>query len=406
LNTEFFVARRLSSLKKGSFSRPIVAVSIASVALGIAIMIVSVAILTGFQMQIREKVSGFNGHIRITRFNENDSFEPTPLSSRQPFLKDIRNIQGVQHIQVFATKPGIIKTKEQIQGVMFKGAGRDFDWDFFKNKLIAGTLPSWSDTLKGAEVLISGSLAKLLSIQKGDEMRMYFVSGNVTLGRKLKVSGMYSTGLEELDKLYVVGDIRQIIKLNGWKEDEVGGFEVFLNDFNDVERIGQEIYRMIGFDLDATTILQQYPQIFDWLSLQDVNVMIILSLMVVVSAITMIATLLILIIERTATIGILKALGMKNRSIRKIFLYNSLKIIGYGLLWGNLTGLTLCLIQQKTGMVTLPEESYYVSVAPIYFDWINILLINAGCMIITFSMLLVPSYIITRINPVSAIRFN
>jgi len=289
---------------------------------------------------------------------------------------------------------------------MFKGAGRDFDWDFFKNKLIAGTLPSWSDTLKGAEVLISGSLAKLLSIQKGDEMRMYFVSGNVTLGRKLKVSGMYSTGLEELDKLYVVGDIRQIIKLNGWKEDEVGGFEVFLNDFNDVERIGQEIYRMIGFDLDATTILQQYPQIFDWLSLQDVNVMIILSLMVVVSAITMIATLLILIIERTATIGILKALGMKNRSIRKIFLYNSLKIIGYGLLWGNLTGLTLCLIQQKTGMVTLPEESYYVSVAPIYFDWINILLINAGCMIITFSMLLVPSYIITRINPVSAIRFN
>lgn len=406
MNTEFFVARRLSSLKKGSFSRPIVAVSIASVALGIAIMIVSVAILTGFQMQIREKVSGFNGHIRITRFNENDSFEPTPLSSRQPFLKDIRNIQGVQHIQVFATKPGIIKTKEQIQGVMFKGAGRDFDWDFFKNKLIAGTLPSWSDTLKGAEVLISGSLAKLLSIQKGDEMRMYFVSGNVTLGRKLKVSGMYSTGLEELDKLYVVGDIRQIIKLNGWKEDEVGGFEVFLNDFNDVERIGQEIYRMIGFDLDATTILQQYPQIFDWLSLQDVNVMIILSLMVVVSAITMIATLLILIIERTATIGILKALGMKNRSIRKIFLYNSLKIIGYGLLWGNLTGLTLCLIQQKTGMVTLPEESYYVSVAPIYFDWINILLINAGCMIITFSMLLVPSYIITRINPVSAIRFN
>lgn len=406
MNTEFFVARRLSSLKKGSFSRPIVAVSIASVALGIAIMIVSVAILTGFQMQILEKVSGFNGHIRITRFNENDSFEPTPLSSRQPFLKDIRNIQGVQHIQVFATKPGIIKTKEQIQGVMFKGAGRDFDWDFFKNKLIAGTLPSWSDTLKGAEVLISGSLAKLLSIQKGDEMRMYFVSGNVTLGRKLKVSGMYSTGLEELDKLYVVGDIRQIIKLNGWKEDEVGGFEVFLNDFNDVERIGQEIYRMIGFDLDATTILQQYPQIFDWLSLQDVNVMIILSLMVVVSAITMIATLLILIIERTATIGILKALGMKNRSIRKIFLYNSLKIIGYGLLWGNLTGLTLCLIQQKTGMVTLPEESYYVSVAPIYFDWINILLINAGCMIITFSMLLVPSYIITRINPVSAIRFN
>jgi len=235
---------------------------------------------------------------------------------------------------------------------------------------------------------------------------MYFISGDNTLARKFMISGIYETGLEEFDKLYVIGDIHQIQKLNGWTPEQVGGFEILIKNFKDIDRLGLLVYQQIGFSLDASTIKQLYPQIFDWLDLQDINVLIILILMILVSSITMISTLLILILERTNMIGILKSLGMSNSSIRKVFLYNAVYIIGLGMLWGNIFGFVISLLQQKTGIMTLPQESYYMPVVPIYLNGWNILFLNIFTLVICYLMLILPSFIITRISPIKAIRFS
>jgi len=406
MSAESFIARRILSPDKTNFSHPIVRIAILSIALGMTVMFISIAILTGFQKQIREKVIGFGAHIQITRFDENSSFEPRPVSMMQPFYPGLEHVKGIRHIQVYANKAGIIKTKDQIQGVVLKGVGKDFDWSFFKDKIIAGTYFHVPDTGKTNEVLISKSLASLLKLNVNEDLRMYFISGSQTLGRKFHISGIFETGLEELDNMYVIGDIRHIQKLNSWSPEQVGGFEVLLDDFKDLDRMEKYIYRTIGFSLDAITIRQLYPQIFDWLDLQDINVLIILILMILVAGITMISTLLILILERTNMIGILKALGMRNRNIRKIFLYNAIYIIVTGLFWGNLAGVTLCLIQLKFGIITLPQESYYVSVVPVNLNILNIVLLNTGTLIVCLLMLLLPSYIVTRVSPVKAIRFD
>ena len=406
MNTELFIAGRMLSQSKSSFSRPFVRIAIIGVALGLIVMFVSIAILTGFQKQIREKVCGFAGQVRISHFEENTSFEPKPISANQDFLPRLKTMKGIRHIQVFATKTGIIKTKDQIEGVILKGVGSDYDWSFFNNKMIAGTHFTVSDTGKTNDVMISRSLSSLLRLKLHDDIRMYFISGEVTLARKFNISGIYETGLGEFDKLFIFCDIQHIRKLNNWGPDQVGGFEILINDFNDIDRMGIEIYRMIGFSLDAKTIRQLYPQIFDWLGLQDINVLIILVLMILVAGITMISTLLILILEQTNMIGILKTLGMKNRNIRKIFLYNAVYITGIGMLWGNVFGFLLCIVQQKYGVVPLPQESYYVSVVPVNLDALNILFLNAGTLVVCSLMLIIPSFIITRISPVRAIRFD
>jgi lipoprotein-releasing system permease protein len=405
LNIEYFIARRILSHDKANFSRPIVRIAILSIAVGLTVMFVAIAILTGFQKQIREKVSGFGAHIQISRYDENASMEARPISTRQDFLPYIAKTRGIKHIQVYATKAGIIKTKDQIQGIILKGIGNDFDPSFFSNKIIQGRMIRISDTGKTNDVLISKNLSDLLKIRLNDDLRMYFVSENTMLGRKFKVAGIYETGLEEFDKLYVLCDIRHIQRLNNWKPDEVGGFEITLDDFENIDQVGKYVYKRIGFSLDAKTIKQLYPQIFDWLDLQDINVLIILILMILVAGITMISTLLILILDRTNMIGILKSLGMSNTSVRKIFLLKAVYIIGQGLFWGNVIGFGLCLIQQKFGIITLPQESYYVSVVPININLMNILLLNGCTLAICFLMLIIPSFIIARISPVKAIRF-
>jgi len=406
LNTELFIARRILSRNKANFSRPVVRIAILSIGLGLTVMFVAVAILTGFQKEVREKVIGFGAHIKISHYDENSSLETKPISTHQDFYPSLETIKGIRHIQVYATKAGIIKTADQIQGIVLKGIGPDYDLTFFSNKIIAGHFPHLSDTGKTNDVLISKNLAALLKLRLNDDIRMYFISGTTTLGRKFHIAGIYETGLEEFDKVYVLCDIKHIQKLNNWQPDEVGGFEVILDNFNDLDKMGKYIYHKIGMTLDAKTIRDLYPQIFDWLDLQDINVLIILVLMVLVSGITMISTLLILILERTNMIGILKALGMPNGGIRRVFLINAAYIIGQGLFWGNLVGITLCIVQQKYGIITLPQESYYVSVVPVNLDGWNILLLNAGTVVVCIAMLLVPSYVTSRISPVRAIRFT
>lgn len=406
MNTEFFVARRIVSRNKGNFSRPVVIIAIVAITLGLTVMFVAIAILTGFQKEIREKVIGFGGHIQVSHFMENPSIESRPVEKNQKFLPVLKNTRGIRHIQVYGIKAGIIKTKDQIQGVVLKGIGSDFDWSFFQNKIKEGRRFIVTDTGKTNEVIISKALASLLKLNLNDGLRMYFISGDNTLARKFMISGIYETGLEEFDKLYVIGDIHQIQKLNGWTPEQVGGFEILIKNFKDIDRLGLLVYQQIGFSLDASTIKQLYPQIFDWLDLQDINVLIILILMILVSSITMISTLLILILERTNMIGILKSLGMSNSSIRKVFLYNAVYIIGLGMLWGNIFGFVISLLQQKTGIMTLPQESYYMPVVPIYLNGWNILFLNIFTLVICYLMLILPSFIITRISPIKAIRFS
>ncbi|MFH1298098.1 MAG: FtsX-like permease family protein [Bacteroidota bacterium] len=406
MNTEFFIANRMVSRTKANFSRPIVIIAIISIALGLSVMFLSIAILSGFQKEIREKVIGFGGHIQVTSFEENQSFEPKPIRKDQEFLPSLNNLKGIRHIQVFATKAGIIKTDDQIQGVVLKGVGSDFDWSFFNSKIREGRHFLATDTGRTDEVIISRKLCNLLNLKLNDDLKMYFIAGDHVLGRKFSIVGIYDTGLEEFDYMYVLGDIHHIRRLNRWEPGEVGGLEILIDDFNAIDRLGKAVYQSIGFNLDATTIKQMFPQIFDWLALQDINVLIILILMILVAGITMISTLLILILERTNTIGVLKALGMNNRSVRQIFLYQSVFIIGLGLLFGNIAGFGLALLQKSFGLITLPQESYYMAVVPIHLDGWNILMLNLGTLLVCYLMLIIPSMIITRITPIKAIRFN
>ena len=406
MNTDLFLARRMIKGSRGNYSRPVIRISILSIALSLTIMFVSIAILTGFQQEIRDKVIGFAGHIQVTRFSENTNLVPFPVEKQQAFLPALRHHPKIKYIQVYATKAGIIRTSGQIQGVVLKGVGEDYDWGFFGKRMVQGHIPCFTDTAQKNDVIISRSLADLLEMKVNDPVRMYFIVGEHTVGRKFRVAGIYETGLDEFDKLYVIGNLVHIQKINGWNAGQVGGFEIVLRDFRDVEEMGKYVYHQIGFQLDASTIYQTYPQIFDWLALQDMNVVIILSLMIAVSAITMISTLLILILERTSMIGVLKALGLSNRRIRKIFMYHALYILGWGIGIGNLLGFAFCLLQLKLGIVGLPQESYYVSVVPVHLDVFNILLLNVISVAACYLMLIIPSFIITKINPVKAIRFS
>ncbi len=406
LNTEFFLASRIVSRSKGNFSWTFVVIAITSIALGFAIMFIAVAILTGFKKEIREKVVGFSGHIQISRFSQSASFEPQPIEKNQRFYRKLQQNREISHIQTFAVKAGIIKTKDQIQGVILKGVGSDFDWKFFNDKMVEGRTFRVNDSTRSDEVIISRKIANLLNLKVNDDLRMYFIVGNTTLGRKFNISGIYDTGLEEFDKLYVMADIHHIQRLNNWSPLQVGGFEIFLKNFNDIDRMGVYVYHQIGFSLDASTIKMLYPQIFDWLDLQDINVLIILILIILVSSTTIISTLLILILERTTMIGVLKALGMRNAAIRKLFLYNAMYIVGWGMIWGNAIAFSLCLLQKKFGLVTLAQESYYVSVIPINLNGWNILLLNLGTILVCYMIFAIPSFVISKVTPLKAIRFS
>jgi len=405
---ELFITRHIIGKEKENLSRPAVRIGIISIALGLAVMIVSIAILMGFQKEIRDKVSGFSAHITITSYDFNKSLESTPILTNQPFYPSIDTLDGLKHIQVFATKGGIIKTEDQMEGVILKGIGRDYDWTILQDWIVEGNIPVYVDSVRSTEVLLSSLMADKLGFSLGDDVRMYFVTEGQQQprGRKFQIAGIYSSGFEDFDAHYVYGDIRQIQRLNNWNEDMVSGFEVLVGDFDRVEEIGQELKSYIGYHLKSETVKQTEEQIFSWLKLQDMNVIVIVVLMVVVAGFSMISALLILILEKTNMIGILKALGSRNASIRQIFIYNAAYIIGIGLLWGNVIGIGLCLLQSWFSIVPLPVESYYVSTVPIELSWIFILTLNAGTFVFCTLMLLIPSYVIMRITPIKAIRFK
>lgn len=414
MNLPYFIANRLiKGRREGtSFSRPINVIAVVGIAMGLAVMILAVAILTGFKKQIREKVVGFGSHIQITNYDSNISFETTPISDTQSFVPIIKKMPGVQHIQVFATKAGIIRTDEDIQGVVLKGIGSDFDWSYFKSNMVDGSVFTVTDTGRTDKVIISKKIADMLRLKTGDSFAMLFIQDPPRM-RKFTISGIYETSLEEFDKMYVFCDIGHIRRLNGWDNDQVSGFEVYINDFDKLDEMTSEIRDAVGYKMTeenekfkVTNIRIRYPQIFDWLNFQDINVIIIILLMIIVAGFNMISGLLILILEKTNMIGILKSLGAEDKTMRRVFLYQAAYLIGKGLFWGNLIGIGLAFIQLKTGVITLDPSSYYIKTVPVNLELTHILLLNAGTMLAIITMLLVPSQLISRITPVKAIRYD
>lgn len=404
MNFERFIA--IKTLKPEGLARPIARVAVISIALGLSVMIVAVAIVTGFQKQVREKVVGFGGHIQITEYNANTSFEYPPVDRNANFIPKLKVMPGIKHVQVFAIKAGIVKTGTQIQGVVMKGVDRDFDTAFFANRLVEGRMPILKDTAASNDILISRSVSKLLGLKIGGPLRVFFINSGAIRARKFTICGIYETELAEFDKMYIIGDIRHVQKLNNWAPQQIAGFEVLVTDFKNIDQMGHKVFNLVSYNLNSRTIKQLYPQIFDWLELMDMNVYIILLLMVVVAVITMISTLLILILEQTTLIGVLKAMGAPNWSIRRIFLMKAGWLTLKGMIWGNVIALSICFLQMKFHIIKLPADTYYMAYVPMNVDPGYILALNIGTLVICTVMLVVPSYIIARIQPVKAIRWE
>ena len=417
MKLEYFIAKRLVTAKehKSSISGPIIKIAISAIAIGMVMMIVSVATGIGLQQKIREKVSAFNGHIIISNFEDNQSqVSIKPLSTNQDFYPKFTAVEGISHIQAVAAKAGIIRTETAFEGIIFKGVGKDYRWDNISEYLVEGKLPNVSHQLN-EQVLISQFLADRLQLKTGDRFNTFFMkeSGNQKPNlRVFEVTGIYNSGFQEFDATYIIGDIRHLQRINRWQPNEVGSFEVFVADFDRIAEKGEAVYQNtfnkqdVAKALDTQTIIEKFSYIFEWLQLFDFNIIVILVVMVVVATINMIVALLVLILERTQMIGILKALGANNWTVRKIFLYNAFHLILRGLLWGNLIGIGLILVQLYFGIIKLNPENYYVTEAPVYLNWLYIVLLNIGTVVVCLVVLLIPSYIITKISPVKAIRFD
>lgn len=413
MNFEWFISKRLISAKdyKNSISAPIIKIAVAAIAIGVVMMLISVATGVGLKQKIREKIEAFNGHITIGNLdNQSAQVTEKPISTDQSFYPEFEAVPEVNHVQAVATKYGVIRTEEDFEATVVKGIGPDYKWNYLEEYLVEGELPDFGDPEKYSdEILISEYMAKRLGFALGDKVIVYFMNSEEQERTRLiafKIKGIFNSGFQEFDKTYVLADINQIQRLNKWDSDEVGGFEVFIDDFKAIDEVGGQVYHLTDSTLEARTIRQQYPAIFEWLSLFDFNIALIIGIMIVVAGINMITALLVLILERTQMIGMLKAMGTTDWSVRKIFLYNAAYLIGKGLFWGNLIGLAILFIQKYLKVIPLNPDTYYVTEAPIYISLNYILLINLGTLLLCLLMLLIPSYIVTKITPVKAIRFE
>ena len=407
MNTSLFIAKRLYNTKENNnnYTRPIIRIAILAIALSVAIMILSVFILSGFKNEISNKVFGFGGHINISKFNYNQSYENDPIYLNSDVFSKIESLDFVSSIHPFATKAGIIKESDEILGVVLKGVDKNYNWKFFDENLISGELPVFNDTTTSKNVIISKNISNKMKLDVGDDLVMYYVQ-KPTRVRKFKVIGIYNTGLVEFDEVVVIGDLKHIQKLNNWQGNQVGGYEVITNNVSNIELFSEIIDENIDYDLKALDIKQKYPQIFDWLRLQDFNVLIILILMLIVGGVNMITSLLIIILEKSRLIGILKAIGATNWNIRNVFIYNSLYIIFNGLFWGNLIALTFSICQNYFDLISLDENIYFMSFVPVKIELMSLFLINIGTIVICYLILVIPSVVISKISPAKSIKFE
>lgn len=414
MNLELFIARKIHFSKQGErqATPPAIRIAMIGIALGLAVMILSVAIVIGFKKEVRNKVIGFGSHIQITNFDNNSSYQTMPIAVSDSFLVALKERSGIRHVETFATKPGILKTETDFQGIVLKGVDKQYDWSFFQKNLKEGEVFQLDSAKRSSNVIISRYLSDLVGLKVGDSFLTYFVEEDVR-ARKFHITGIYETGFADYDKLFVIADIRQVKRLNGWSDDQVSGVELLVDDYGQVDSLAENLYfeLMDKQDREGNTyyvrsIKELNPMIFSWLEVLDINVVVILVLMLAVAGFTMISGLLIIILERTNMIGILKALGENNRSIRKIFLYVSFFLIGKGMLWGNVIGISLCLLQSYTHLIKLDSSIYYLDAVPVDLNVVSLALLNIGTLLVSMLMMLGPSYLITRISPAKSIRFE
>lgn len=410
MNYELFIAKRIIAGKKykNSISSPIIKIAITAIALGIIIMLIAVATGLGLQYKIRDKMAGFKGHVQIVNYDNNNSdVSTTPVDKNQDFYPKFDSISGIKNIQVFANKGGILRTETDFEGIIFKGVSTDYDWTFFEEYLLEGVVPDFNQP-RTKEVLLSQTIVNRLNLKLNDTILATFLkteNSKLPSNKKYIISGIYNSGFAQFDKSFMIGDIREVQNLNKWTENQVGGFEVLLDNFDEIDQKGNEIYSNIGATLNSKTIVEAYINVFEWIKLFDNNVWFIIAIMTVIAGINMITALLVLILERVQMIGILKALGSTNTSIRKVFLYNASYLILKGLFWGNVIGLSIIFIQHFFKVITLNPETYYVTTMPVYISFTAIVLLNIGTLLLCFLMLIIPSYIITKIEPSKSIKF-
>lgn len=414
MNLELFIAKRIHFAQKDGkkqVSTPAIKIAIAGVAIGLAAMILSISIVVGFKREVRNKVVGFGSHIQIENYDNNTSYQTLPVLANDSLVNAVKAIDGVQHVERYTTREGIIKTDDDFQGVIFKGVADDFDWQFFEQNLEEGRIIALNDTI-GNQAIVSKVVANKLKLNVGDSFLAYFLQEKTQV-RKFTISGIYNTNFEEYDKLYVITNQTLLQRLNKWNEEQVSGLEVMVEDFDELDATTQNVFlEMITYtDKDGSTlytrsIKDMNPSIFGWLDLLNMNVIVIIILMFAVSGFTMISGLLIIILERTNMIGILKSMGHSNGKIRKIFLYVSSFLVLKGMLWGNIIAISAILIQMQFGVIKLDPATYYTSEVPVTFNLLYILLINIGTLLISVLMMVGPSYLIAKISPAKSIRFE
>lgn len=415
MNLPFFLAKRIytNNADKKRVDMPAIRIAIAGVAVGLAVMLVSVSVVFGFKHTIRNKVVGFGSHIQVANFMTLQASEQYPIQMGDSMLKVLRAIPGVKHVQRFAVKQGILKTDKDFLGVAFKGIAADYDTTFIHQNLVAGAIPHFSDTVGKQQMMVSQAIADQLNLKLGDKVFAYFIDNTGVKARRFTIAAIYQTNLSQFDKVTCFIDLYTAVKLNAWETDQASGAELTVNDFNllnqTAERVVEKVNRTIdsyGETYSSQTIQEMNPQIFSWLDLLDLNVWIILGLMLAVAGVTMISGLLIIILERTAMIGILKAIGARNTTIRRTFLWFAMFTIGKGMLIGNLIGLGLIVLQHYTGLVKLNPATYYVSTVPVEFNLFVWLLLNVATLVISVFVLIAPSYLVSKINPAASMRYE
>ena len=415
MNFPLFIAKRIytDNKSKRHVSKPVIRFATLGVAIGLAVMIISVCVVLGFKHTIRDKVVGFGSHIQVADFLTLQSSEQYPIQMNDSMMKVLSEIEGVNHVQRYAFKQGILKTDNDFLGVVFKGVGPEFDSTFIHQNMIEGYIPSFSDKSSGNKLVISKTIANQLKLKIDQKIFCYFIDYQGVRARRYTIAGIYETNLSQYDKVICITDLYSVVKLNGWEVDQASGAELTVHDFNRINEVEDRIISQVNRTVDkygetysSQTIKEQNPAIFSWLDLLDMNVWIILALMTAVAGVTMISGLLIIILERTNMIGVLKAMGARNKTIRQTFLWFAAFIIGRGLLWGNVLGLGLLLLQKYTSMIKLDPSTYYVSTVPVEINIPLIILINIATMIICVLVLIAPSYLISHIHPVKAIRYE
>ncbi len=402
----FLLAKRILKDKGDRFSRPIVYLSVGGVSLGLVIMMIAIGVTSGYKQEIRNKVIAMGSHIRITHYDQNYSFEQVPINQHSDCILQLKNNPDVVEVQNFATKVGIIKTDDQVEGVVLKGVDKTFSWDFFQKNIIQGEGFSTTDTTASNSIIVSKRMADKLRLKVGDKVHTYFVQ-DPPRQRSFKISGIYETGLPEYDNMFALVDLRHVRKLNDWNDSLVSGVEVLTRDYDKIDEIGDYIHHHIDYDMKAETIKQIYPEIFEWIALFDMNVAVLLIITTCVCLVTMMSIFFIIVLEQTQTIGILKSLGMKTKQVVGTFILVAGDILLKGMLIGDAIALLLGFLQQKFHFIRLNPDTYYVNYVPIHFDWVQVLLLNAGVFAVCMAVLLIPAWVVSRkITPVNAVQFE